>query len=62
LYISCAAEYWWSTVPFLPRDPRRHEALDTRGPDHAADCTRMAIQYLNQQTVRQSYLWDTLRL
>ena len=62
LFIARNCEYWWSTVPFLPRDPRKPEDLDSRGPDHSADCTRMSIQYLNQQTVRQSSLWDTIRV
>lgn len=40
LYISRACGYWWETVPYLGRDPRRVEDVDTRGPDHAADATR----------------------
>ena len=42
LFISRACEYWWQTVPYLSRDPRRVEDLDSRGPDHAADATRYA--------------------
>jgi len=40
LYITRACGYWWDTVPYLGRDPRRIEDVDTRGPDHAADATR----------------------
>ncbi len=40
LYISRAAEYFWATVPYLARDPRRIEDVDSRGPDHAADAVR----------------------
>jgi hypothetical protein len=32
-----------ATVPFLPRDPRRVEDVDSRGPDHAADARRYAL-------------------
>jgi hypothetical protein len=43
LYVSRACRYWWATTPFLPRDPRRPEDVDSRGPDHAADATRYGI-------------------
>jgi hypothetical protein len=43
LYVSRACEYWWQTVPVLPRDPRRIEDVDSRGPDHAADACRYAL-------------------
>ncbi|MCF8112146.1 MAG: phage terminase large subunit [Desulfobacteraceae bacterium] len=42
LYISRDCEYFWSTVPFLARDPKRQDDVDTRGPDHAADAARYA--------------------
>jgi hypothetical protein len=45
LYISERCRYWLETVPFLDRDPRRPEDLDTRGPDHAADATRYGLLY-----------------
>lgn len=41
LYVSRLCGYWWDTVPYLGRDPRRIEDVDTRGPDHAADACRM---------------------
>jgi len=40
LYISRACEYFWATVPYLSRDPKRQDDVDTRGPDHAADAIR----------------------
>jgi hypothetical protein len=40
LYIARHCEYFWATVPYLGRDPRRVEDLDSRGPDHAADAVR----------------------
>jgi hypothetical protein len=40
LYISRAREYFWLTVPYLVRDPKRVEDVDSSGPDHAADAVR----------------------
>ncbi len=40
LYIARHCEYFWATVPYLGRDPRRVENVDSRGPDHAADSVR----------------------
>jgi hypothetical protein len=40
LYIARNCEYFWSTVPFLARDTRRVEDVDSHGPDHAADAVR----------------------
>ncbi|HEV2038900.1 MAG TPA: phage terminase large subunit [Casimicrobiaceae bacterium] len=40
LYISRHCEYFWQTVPYLGRDPKRVEDLDSRGPDHGADAIR----------------------
>lgn len=40
LYVSRACEYWWATVPYLARDVKRIEDIDTTGPDHAADACR----------------------
>jgi PBSX family phage terminase large subunit len=45
LYISRHCEYFWATVPYLGRDPRNTEDLDTRGPDHGADAVRYGIAY-----------------
>jgi len=43
LYIARNCEYFWQTVPYLGRDPRNAEDLDTRGPDHGADAVRYGI-------------------
>lgn len=43
LYISRSCEYFWSTVPFLARDQRRVEDVDSSGPDHAADAIRYGL-------------------
>jgi hypothetical protein len=40
LYIARHCEYFWATVPYLGRDPKRIEDVDSRGPDHAADAAR----------------------
>ena len=40
LYVARTCEYFWQTVPYLARDPRRVEDVDSRGPDHAADACR----------------------
>ena len=40
LYISERCTYWLATVPFLDRDPKRPEDMDTTQADHAADGTR----------------------
>ena len=43
LYIARHAEYFWATVPALPRDPRHPEDVDSRAADHAADAARYAL-------------------
>lgn len=43
LYISRGCEYFWSTVPYLARDQKRVEDVDSSGPDHAADCCRYGL-------------------
>lgn len=40
LYISRSCSYFWETVPYLARDQKRVEDLDSTGPDHAADAVR----------------------
>jgi hypothetical protein len=40
LYIARTCSYWWETVPYLARDQKRVEDVDSSGPDHAADATR----------------------
>jgi hypothetical protein len=43
LYVSRLCEYFWNTVPILPRDPRKADDVDSRAPDHAADACRYAL-------------------
>jgi hypothetical protein len=43
LYVSRLCEYWWSTVPTLPRDPRKSDDVDSRAADHGADACRYAL-------------------
>ena len=40
LYIARTCEYFWATVPYLGRDQKRVEDVDSSGPDHAADAAR----------------------
>jgi hypothetical protein len=40
LYVSRACSYFWETVPFLARDEKRVDDVDSSGPDHAADAVR----------------------
>lgn len=53
LYISRGCTYFWETVPYLGRDLKRVEDVDSSGPDHGADavrygCMRMrwAVQFM----------------
>jgi hypothetical protein len=43
LYISRRCEYFWATVPYLARDQKRAEDLDSSGADHAADACRYGL-------------------
>jgi Phage terminase large subunit len=45
LFISRSCEYFWATVPYLARDQRRVEDVDSSGPDHAADACRYGCLY-----------------
>lgn len=45
LYISRSCEYFWSTVPYLGRDPRRVDDVDSRTADHGADACRYACLF-----------------
>jgi len=43
LYIARNCEYFWSTVPFLGRDPKKTDDVDSRAADHAADACRYGV-------------------
>lgn len=45
LYITQSCKYFWDTVPFLGRDARNPEDLNSRQPDHAADAIRYACTW-----------------
>jgi hypothetical protein len=45
LFISRSCEYFWATTPFLARDQRRVEDVDSSGIDHSADCCRYGTLY-----------------
>ena len=44
-YASARCEYFWKTVPFLPRDENRPEDVNTSGADHGADAARYGIMH-----------------
>jgi hypothetical protein len=56
MYISRRCAYFWQTVPYLARDDRRAEDLDSRGPDHAADAARYACFRELRQFVQKA-MW-----
>jgi predicted nucleic acid-binding protein len=46
-YAARHCEYFWATVPYLARDPRKANDLDSRGPDHAADALAAALCHVH---------------
>jgi len=51
LYISRSCEYFWQTVPYLGRDPKRVEDVDSQGVDHAADAVRYGCLWQKRTVV-----------
>jgi hypothetical protein len=51
LYISRSCEYFWGTVPYLGRDIKRVEDVDSNGPDHAADAARYGCLRLRSRVI-----------
>lgn len=51
LYVSRACEYWWATVPYLARDEKRIEDVDSSGPDHAADACRYGLLRVSRTAI-----------
>lgn len=43
LYISRTCSYFWQTVPYLPRDQKAIEDVDSSASDHAADALRYGV-------------------
>lgn len=58
LYISRLCRHWWETVPHLPRDPRRHEDVDSSAADHAADATRYALTKYQRPSIKVTNAQD----
>lgn len=52
LYVSRACTYFWATVPYLARDQKRVEDVDSSGPDHAADAVRYGCLRKEERTQR----------
>ena len=48
LYISRACTYFWDTLPYLARDQKRVEDLDSTGADHGADACRYGLMRLRR--------------
>ena len=44
LYISRRCTYTWETLPYIGRDERKPEDVDTASPDHAYDALRYALR------------------
>lgn len=49
LYVSRACTYFWETVPYLGRDIKRVEDVNSQGPDHAADAVRYGCLKLRSE-------------
>ncbi len=54
LYIARHCEYFWATVLYLGRDPRRIEDLDSRAADHAADAVRYGCLRQRSQMIKMA--------
>ncbi|MEW9570851.1 phage terminase large subunit [Rhodanobacter sp. Si-c] len=51
LYIARRCEYFWATVPMLPRDQKRIEDVDSTGPDHGADAVRYGCLQVSRRAI-----------
>lgn len=56
LYITRECAYFWQTVPYLGRDPRKADDVDTNGPDHGADAARYGCLANRNQTTSKEML------
>lgn len=59
LYVARNCEYFWATVPSLPRDSKRIEDVDSTGPDHAADAVRYGCLRPMPMTSKPRVVWPT---
>lgn len=48
LWISDRCEYFWKTAPFITRDPKRPEDLNTKEADHGVDAARYGCLHLGR--------------
>jgi hypothetical protein len=55
LYVSRACSYFWETVPFLARDEKRVDDVDSSGPDHAADAVRYGCLRQSMQVIKMEW-------
>ena len=54
-YASRACEYFWQTAPYMGRDPRKPNDMDSRGPDHACDAVRYGVLAIHQTTAQRDF-------
>lgn len=56
LYISRSCKYFWQTVPYLGRDKRDPEDLDTTAADHGADALRYGLKSPNPAPLQTAFI------
>lgn len=54
LWISERCKYFWRTAPFIQRDPKRPEDVDTHGNDHGIDAARYCCLNMNQKIIQST--------
>lgn len=59
LYVSRNCEYFWGTVPYLERDQKRVEDVDSSGPDPGADACRYGLLRQQFATTIDYNFWGT---
>jgi hypothetical protein len=57
LYVSRTCEYFWATVPYLARDQKRVEDVDSSGPDHSSDAVRYGCLRQRRQASMMPLPW-----
>lgn len=50
-----SCEYFWQTVPFIGRDPRKPNDADSRGPDHSADMCRYGVLAVRRGVTQREF-------
>lgn len=59
LWIGERCRYLWATLPYLQRDPRYPEDIETNGPDHGADALRYAVMHAKAAVVQYGRVTGT---